>query len=111
MLGEQKNACLYRNDEGLKCAAGSLFTEEEYNNIKPDTNHGLGTDWGQQILQNNVSSEHEELISELQSIHDYIDVDYWFKELAVVAKKYKLTFNTDYWAQVQENGEKLKNVS
>lgn len=56
--------CVYRNVDGLSCAAGCLISEEEYS---PDFEKNL---WGDLINMRLVSSAHSDLIGELQQIHD-----------------------------------------
>jgi hypothetical protein len=56
--------CVYRNVNGLSCAAGCLISEEEYN---PDFEMNL---WGDLINMRLVPSAHSNLIGELQKIHD-----------------------------------------
>lgn len=56
--------CLYRNANGLSCAAGCLISEEEYS-----TNFEMNL-WGDLIKKNLVPSTHSDLIGELQQIHD-----------------------------------------
>ena len=56
--------CVYRNANGLSCAAGCLISQEEYS---PDFETNL---WGDLITMRLVSSAHSDLIGELQQIHD-----------------------------------------
>jgi hypothetical protein len=56
--------CLYRNANGLSCAAGCLISEEEYS---PNFETNL---WGDLIKKDLVPSAHSDLIGELQQIHD-----------------------------------------
>lgn len=71
--------CLYRNRDGLMCAVGVLIPDSEY-----------------RASFENVSASsldifdlyNEELISELQRIHDSVQVENWEDRLARMAKEY-----------------------
>ena len=82
-------ACVYRNSEGLKCAAGCLISDEEYNEkIGPK---GLNTyGWDQLIERGIVTKRHKNIIKELQNIHDQVTENRWYYYLAGVAKKFDL---------------------
>lgn len=59
--------CLYRNGEGLCCAAGSLIAEDEY---EEDMEGGT---WEALVTEHGVTAVHSMLICDLQSIHDACD--------------------------------------
>jgi hypothetical protein len=76
--------CAYRNDEGLKCAAGCLIADDEY---KANWEQ-LG--WISLVNDGVVPAEHSTLIRELQIIHDESNPDRWRDLLAELAADYKL---------------------
>lgn len=87
--------CMYRNPEGLKCAAGCLIADEEYDKSferRP---------WQDLIDKGLVPKEHHELIKILQDIHDN-DLDFkHYKEslnnlLSLVATQFNLNFTTRF---------------
>lgn len=76
--------CAYRGPDGLKCAAGCLIADDEYN-----------TDWEQQgwtvlVDSRAVPLKHHDLIRSLQMIHDEYDQDSWREHLTDLADKHKL---------------------
>ncbi len=78
--------CFYRL-ESLKCAAGCLIADDEYNS------EFEGKDWSILIMSQLVPQNHYELIARLQSIHDNHIVEEWKGKLELLAKEYKLNFN------------------
>lgn len=80
------NDCLYRGPEGLKCAAGCLISETEYT-PEMDNVHGA---WCDVVRMGFAPSAHCKLICDLQFIHDIYRPHHWRKQLAKVAKTYKL---------------------
>lgn len=97
------NVCRYRNNSGLKCAIGCLIPDERY---------------GEWIEGASVNSERVldaidpaygpimkgttdfQLLSRLQSVHDYRPVDTWYARLADVAVDFGL--NCDALAPQEE---------
>ena len=79
--------CAYLAPNGLKCAAGCLIGEEEYN-------PGFET-WGWHSLAERdlVPRKHRWFIRFLQTLHDSCLVETWEVELAVFAKKWGLSFS------------------
>jgi hypothetical protein len=76
--------CVYRNDEGLKCAAGCLIGDDEYNfSLESNT-------WFDLTRFKKVPKTHDHLIRELQKIHDEYDVFQWREELATIAQLFQL---------------------
>ncbi len=65
------DTCAYRGNDGLKCAAGCLISDEEYEGIRECQ------DWTTQLLYNRVPNAHRKLISALQRVHDRRPVDEW----------------------------------
>ena len=79
--------CLYRGENNLKCAAGSLIADNEYKK-KMENNS-----WGGLIFQGRAPSAHSELIIILQKVHDNHEPESWREKLGKVAKMYGLKFN------------------
>ncbi len=77
--------CLYRCGN-LKCAAGALIPDEAYDNEKFE---GLG--WGSLVRKELVPNDHCQLIADLQSIHDNVDVVDWKESLEDLAAHYHLS--------------------
>jgi hypothetical protein len=70
--------CRYRDDNGNKCAAGCLISDDEYN---PSMEGSVWINivrghWGV------LSDTHADLIAKLQDIHDFADPSYWAGDLA-----------------------------
>jgi len=78
--------CLYRFGK-LKCAAGCLIGEDEYNENFESVN------WGGLVRNCQVPPEHEELISDLQSLHDSVFLGAWPYRLRGVARDHGLNVN------------------
>lgn len=79
--------CAYRGEEGLKCAAGCLIADEEYNDLFEHI------DWGELVHQNLVPGDHSHLIMDLQCVHDSYIVDDWYDQLMAVAMNHRLLFS------------------
>lgn len=83
-------ACRYRSEvqgEVLKCAAGCLIADDEYNDkFEGDT-------WGALVRLYVITSYHEELITSLQKVHDTCLVNEWPERLRQLAKDYGLQYN------------------
>lgn len=77
--------CLYRGEDGLKCAAGCLIPDEYYKEEMEEKA------WEQLVTKGMVPSDHEKLISDLQCVHDYATPDKWKEALAIIAEKHGLT--------------------
>jgi hypothetical protein len=87
-LSMLNGTCVYRGDNGLKCAAGCLIGDDEYNNELME-----GFTWADMLdrLDVGVSTKHNELISKLQNIHDGIECDLWSARLLAVATAFELS--------------------
>ena len=87
----EKGSCVYRNANGLMCAAGCLISDSEYSGINV---HGYGLDEGSvknwKFLTDNefTPKDHGNLISELQTIHDHVSVSAWPQKLEQMAITY-----------------------
>lgn len=78
--------CQYRKGN-LKCAAGCLIKKSEYEERWENTT------WGGLVARGWVPPEHQELIGELQAIHDDYDVKNWELALDKLAVQKSLSFN------------------
>lgn len=79
--------CLYRNQDGLKCAAGVLIPEDKYHR---------GLEWEPVISDSRVGRllrglGHDILlVRDLQRCHDGLNVEDWGLRLEEIAKKHGL---------------------
>lgn len=85
-LSGQATGCKYRIGN-LKCAAGCLIADNEYN---PDFEK---KDWTTLADAGLVPSKHKMLIGNLQTIHDCYNVEDWKEELQKIAKLHNLIWN------------------
>lgn len=95
---DDHSGCMYKNPEGLRCAAGCLISPEEYQEAldkdKSFSNKGFEfKTWNVLVQYKMVPSQHSQLIRDLQEIHDATDPIAWGIALGMVAKGYNLTFN------------------
>lgn len=83
--------CTYRGENGLKCAVGCLIADEHYNadlegscvatgNVIDALEHS-GVPTGPKTV---------ELLTALQTIHDFVAPENWCEYLAKLAKSYNL---------------------
>lgn len=79
--------CLYRGAGGMKCAAGCLISDDEYDQATYE-----GVDWPSLADVGTVPETHCGLISELQSIHDSDSVARWEREFAELANRCGLIY-------------------
>jgi len=82
---EDNDLCRYRVGK-LKCAAGCLIGDDEYNE---DAEYNS---WNSLAREGIVPSAHSGLIEELQLVHDNESVDDWGDALKDVAFKWNLKF-------------------
>jgi hypothetical protein len=77
--------CKYRTEDGLKCAAGCLMADDEYD---PEIE---GCEWygALSLITYGGGRNHSALISDLQQIHDSIIPQDWFEELDYLASDYR----------------------
>lgn len=80
-------SCMYRTKDGLKCAAGCLIGDDEYD----PAFEGLG--WSYLVRHDSVPHEHYNLINDLQALHDCKEPKDWESELKAVANRYGLDFD------------------
>lgn len=81
------DGCLYRGPRGLKCAAGCLIADNEY---KPEFE---GKTWDELVELKMVPDGYENLIRDLQYVHDNYHVNSWYAALKEVAYAYQLEFH------------------
>lgn len=77
---DDKGYCLYRNEQGLKCAAGCLIPDDMY---YPDLEYRK---WYSLVIEKFVHKEHRGLIQRMQRIHDDVPVDSWKHHLDLLRK-------------------------
>lgn len=82
-LSQGSTFCRYRTLK-LRCAAGCLFTDDEYDKDFE------GCSWLELADNGSVPKKHAALIQQLQNIHDDIPVSSWKTKLNELAKKRKL---------------------
>jgi hypothetical protein len=81
---ERANYCAYKSKGGLKCAAGCLISDDEYNPGLESLN------WLDLMVKKMVPNEHGGLILELQNIHDRGSVSNWPVQLKTLASIHNL---------------------
>jgi len=86
-LTSDEKSCAYRGDNGMKCAAGCLIADEEYN---PAMMEGNSWYWISDELGLNTMDERTLIISALQNVHDQYAPDSWRDMLQRIAHEYKL---------------------
>lgn len=83
------NGCAYRGDSNLKCAAGCLIPDEEYDEAMEGAGimvqAGRPCSLATSILIKRGYKDHLGLISTLQTVHDTTDPTEWGYELKRVA--------------------------
>lgn len=85
---DYKGNCKYRGDDGFKCAAGCLMSDEEY---EPEFDEALGVSWICLSERRKAPKEHSDLIQALQTIHDKSEVHEWPSKLTELALEFELT--------------------
>lgn len=76
---------MYKNEDGLKCAAGWLMSDDEYEGKF----ERVGS-WDNLVSGGHVPSAHEELIRDLQIIHDSAPVTQWKNQFTRLGNKLHL---------------------
>lgn len=79
--------CSYHSKDGLKCAAGCLIGEDEYDPAFE------GFSWKSLMYSWSVPKEHCSLITELQVVHDTKEPEQWEEALKNVAWMFGLDFD------------------
>jgi hypothetical protein len=80
--------CQYHYNE-LKCAAGCLIAEDEYDPKMDLRNHS----WIGLINKFGITDKHHQLITRLQFIHDKYSPNNWKTELIELAEKKGLNYD------------------
>ena len=80
-------SCKYRHGD-LKCAAGCLIAEDEYNEDIMECNG-----WGRLVTRDIVPENHDDLICDLQKVHDKKETNTWKEELIKVATEHNLDYS------------------
>ena len=80
--------CLYRSEDGKRCAAGALISDEQYTPAMEGKNiSAVISEFHLEDLE-----PHRRLVSELQTIHDFHQVQTWEREFEYLAKTFSLTY-------------------
>jgi hypothetical protein len=82
--GQGSDTCLYRHG-GLACAAGCLFTDDQYSEDYDD-----GYSWTDLVDKYKLPDDHCELIMQLQGIHDDHVPPEWPDQLSFMARAFGL---------------------
>jgi len=82
----EEDICLYRGPRGLKCAAGCLIGDDEY---EPEFE---GKGWFTLVGEGKIPKEHSKLIRLLQEVHDSMFPEDWGEGLKLVAEKFNLKY-------------------
>mgnify|MGYP000506341859 CR=1 FL=1 len=85
--------CAYRGNDGTKCAGGWLIRDEQYN---PKME---GYSWMVVVGMYDLCSNHMDLVTDLQDIHDSYGTQDWRKAFKYVAEKHHL--NTKILEEVE----------
>ena len=80
--------CQYRKGE-LKCFAGALIADDEY---LPLMDGLSGGGWQHLVKAKTVPMNHQDLICELQSVHDMNNVCEWDNKFQALAENYSLAY-------------------
>jgi hypothetical protein len=77
---DARSHCMYRGEDGCKCAAGWVIGDDEYTVSFEDQT------WSSLVAKYDyVPSSHSKLIYELQHIHDAFTVDKWKNKFILLA--------------------------
>lgn len=77
--------CAYRDGAGLRCAAGCLIGDDEYDPAFEDNR------WLTLVDEGRVPLHHTVLIARLQDVHDKGPIEAWVDELTAVADDFGLS--------------------
>ena len=86
-MADNGRYCAYHAQSGLKCAAGCLIAENEYQHDFEDQG------WCSLSSHGKVPPKHDKLIDELQTLHDESDAENWKRELTEFATENSLELN------------------
>jgi hypothetical protein len=82
-------ACAYRGDNGMKCAAGILIPDAEYNPTMEGWNVSINSSIDRLIGEDYVSRN---VLLQLQQTHDVYEVEEWEERFANIASQFDLRF-------------------
>lgn len=85
--------CAYRGVDGTKCAIGCLISDEYYKEEFEGKGIGAVADAVERSLGVVLDKEDQNVLDDMQFIHDNRAPASWAKRLKFVAKKYGLQFN------------------
>lgn len=85
---DSNDYCLYRGPDGMMCAAGILIPDEVY---KPEMEQQA---WYKLVSNFDFPTEHKDLITDLQIIHDDYPSENWRVHLIQHGKRHNL--NTEF---------------
>lgn len=91
--------CVYHSPDGLRCAAGCLISDEEYDEAME------WNSWLYLVDDELVPQEHANLISELQNLHDMKHPDDWAGSLSSLAGELGLVVDRELNTAMQAYSE------
>lgn len=110
----QNDVCVYRGDNGLRCAVGTLIPDAEYQPWFDDVDHssfpddvGIAEGTTAAVVVPHVPSLAGVdlfLLSRLQGIHDRSDVKHWRRDLKFLGDSLGLTWPLDEPTSVPVRG-------
>lgn len=81
--------CLYRSDDGLKCAVGCFIADDEHSeDMEGECVEMLIINGG----MSSISRDRLKLLDKLQSMHDGLDPVQWSSALEGIAEEFNLNF-------------------
>jgi len=81
--------CLYRSDDGLKCAVGCFIADDEHSeDMEGDCVETLIINGG----MSSISRDRLRLLDGLQSMHDGLNPVQWSSALGQIAEEFNLNF-------------------
>lgn len=90
--GSDEGVCVYRSDDGCKCAAGHLIGDDEYTpKMEGMVFFGVESVF-ENLFESPPSEEQNQLIGSLQSVHDSTEVSEWEEGFKTVSIRYGLTY-------------------
>lgn len=86
-MADYGDSCMYRAPDGRRCAIGCLIPDEMYN---PDF-EGEGIDGLPWALREYLGGvDNDDILQELQNVHDCFNPDDWAGQLDYIATEYGL---------------------
>ncbi len=82
--GTEVGTCMYRGLEGMKCAAGVLIPDDNYDSEMENCT------WMRLVHEKKVPEDHHKLIARLQRVHDVVFIDKWEATLQDLAAEHQL---------------------